>query len=356
MKKRLIFSFLVFIFTFFVINKVSKLFLENTKQENKRTEYIAQVFGKNNVKDYLKVSSEHSLQRIYEPYVEFKEQERLNDFTSVSRLGNRCNYNFVKLCKEPRGGSNEIWFFGGSTAFGQGLKNDETVTYYIEEISNNKFKAINFGAGGFSSTQSRILFQNLLTNFPPPYAAVFLNGNNDFLNTQKFNETQLSSRIRDNFNKSFKDNLKIYLKERISKLNFIRLINEKFLPKKSIKKIPKNNQEIIKISKILSINHDINLKIGKHFDTKIINILQPAPIYNNSYKTSNTPDVFKLKKTDVEYSNLKNGYDYILEKHNQNYFDLSNLKINKPMYIDTFHYTKEFNRAIAIEIVNKLGQ
>ena len=113
MKKRLIFSFLVFIFTFFVINKVSKLFLENTKQENKRTEYIAQVFGKNNVKDYLKVSSEHSLQRIYEPYVEFKEQERLNDFTSVSRLGNRCNYNFVKLCKEPRGGSNEIWFFWG---------------------------------------------------------------------------------------------------------------------------------------------------------------------------------------------------------------------------------------------------
>jgi len=144
--------------------------------------------------------------------------------------------------------------------------------------------------------------------------------------------------------------------KKISKLNFIRLINEKFLPKKSIKKIPKTSQEIIKISKILSINHDINLKIGKHFDTKIINILQPAPIYNNSYKTSNTPDVFKLKKTDVEYSNLKNGYDYILEKHNQNYFDLSNLKINKPMYIDTFHYTKEFNRAIAIEIVNKLGQ
>ena len=356
MKKSLIFSFLIFILTFFVINKVSKLFLESTDQESKRTEYIAQVFGKNNVKDYLKVSSEHSLQRIYEPYVEFKEQERLNDFTSVSRVGNRCNYNFIKLCKEPRGGSNEIWFFGGSTAFGQGLKNDETVTHYIEEISNNKFKAINFGAGGFSSTQSRILFQNLLTNFPPPYAAVFLNGNNDFLNTQKFNETQLSSRIRDNFDKQFKDSLKIYLKERISRLNFIKLINEKFLPKKSIKKIPKNNQELLKISNLLSINHDINLKIGKHFDTRIINILQPAPIYENSYKTSNTPDVFKLKKEDVEYSNLKNGYEYISKKNNQNYLDLSNLKINKPMYIDTFHYTKEFNRAIAIEIINKLGQ
>ena len=200
------------------------------------------------------------------------------------------------------------------------------------------------------------MFQNLLTKLSPPYAAVFLNGNNDFLITHKLNETQLSGRIRNNYNKPFKDSVKIYLKERILRLNFIKLINEKFLPKKSIKKLPKTSKEILKISNLLSINQDINLKIGKHFDTKVLNILQPAPIFDNSYKTSNTPDIFKLKKKNVEYSNLKNGYEYILEKPNQNYLDLSKLKINKPMYIDTFHYTKELNRAIAIEIINKLSQ
>ena len=356
MTKRLIFSFFVFVLTFFIINKVSKLFLGNNSIEANRVNYFLQVFGKKHADDYIKVSIEQSVIRIYEPYIEFKEAPRLNDFTSVSKMGNRCNLNFIKICKEATGGNDEIWFFGGSTAFGQGLKNNETITYYIEELTNNKFKAINFGAGGFSSTQSRILFQNLLTKLPKPYAAVFLNGNNDFLNTQRYNETQLSYIIRENFDKKFKEHLKDYLKKRATRLNVVRLINDTFFLKEEENKKPilKSPQQIFKIANLLSINQDINLKVGELFNTKVINILQPVPISEDSYKSSNTPDIFKLKKTDVAFLNLKNGYEYVLNNSNYNYMNLSDLKVNKPMFIDTFHYTKELNKAIAIEIVNKL--
>ena len=36
------------------------------------------------------------------------------------------------------------------------------------------------------------------------------------------------------------------------------------------------------------------------------------------------------------------------------YLNLSKLKINKPMFVDAVHYSKEFNMAIANEIVNYL--
>ena len=54
-------SFIIFIIIFFIINKISKNFLETTKWEkDNRKSYVEKVYGKEQVKDYLKVIEEQT--------------------------------------------------------------------------------------------------------------------------------------------------------------------------------------------------------------------------------------------------------------------------------------------------------
>ena len=107
-------SFIIFIIVFFIINKISKNFLEITKWEkDNRKSYVEKVYGKEQVKDYLKVIEEQTSALKYEPFIEFKEQPRSGKFVSVSQKGNRCNKNDIPNCDGPLGGKNEIWIFGG---------------------------------------------------------------------------------------------------------------------------------------------------------------------------------------------------------------------------------------------------
>ena len=215
-KRPLLFSFIILITLLFVINKVSKI-LEVTKFEKRNNiNFIEKVYGKDNAEEYAKVILEQTTTLKYKPFVEFTEHYRSGDFTSVSNFGNRCNQNYINICKEPSGGKEEIWVFGGSTVFGYGVKNDETITSYIEKITKNKFKVINFGSGFYYSTQERILFQNLLIELPSPHAAVFVDGYNDFLKRHNYNETAISEAIRYKINKTSKDDLIDYFKERIN--------------------------------------------------------------------------------------------------------------------------------------------
>ncbi len=354
-KRPLLFSFIILITLLFVINKVSKIFLEVTKFEKRNNiNFIEKVYGKDNAEEYAKVILEQTTTLKYKPFVEFTEHYRSGDFTSVSNFGNRCNQNYINICKEPSGGKEEIWVFGGSTVFGYGVKNDETITSYIEKITKNKFKVINFGSGFYYSTQERILFQNLLIELPSPHAAVFVDGYNDFLKRHNYNETAISEAIRYKINKTSKDDLIDYFKERINRLNFVRLIKEKIFIEKGEKLSIFTPEGILKNSNLLKNNQEINSSIGEHFNVKVLNILQPVPIFHDSYDTSNIPDAFKLVDQDVDFINLKNAYEYFLNNSNHKYLNLSKLKINKPMFVDAVHYSKEFNMAIANEIVNYL--
>ena len=138
-KRPIIFFIIIFLIFFIFINKLSKNFLQQTKLEKRKIpEYIEQVYGKKNVEDYQKVLLEQTTEFKYKQFVEFIEQERSGEFTSVSSMGNRCNYNGLSKCKTPDGGKNEIWLFGGSTTFGYGVKNDETISAYLEKLFDKK--------------------------------------------------------------------------------------------------------------------------------------------------------------------------------------------------------------------------
>ena len=348
---------LILLLIFITVNKTSKFFLDQTKfEKDSRPNFVEKVYGKENKDDYLIVLEEQSYPLKYKPFIEFTEQARLGKFVTVSEIGNRCNENNLNKCSGPSGGINEIWLFGGSTSFGYGVKNDETIAAYLEKLFEGKKKVINFGSGYLYSTQERIYFQNLLTHLEPPYAAVFIDGSNEFANLSLPSESAISSAIRDNLNKKSKDVFIEWLKTRITRLNVYRLSKQIFSDEKKDDKTFKvaSKKKITQLIKRLNENHKINEVVGSLYGIKVLNVLQPPPIYEYSPDITKAPERF-LNFNEETLINNKLAYKILSQKENfrnnsRSFLNLKNFKINDAMYVDTWHYTPKFNKAIATEI------
>ena len=75
--------------------------------------------------------------------------------------------------------------FGGSTMFGYAVSDDQTVAAYLQTIlqssGGRRVCVYNFGRRSSSSTQERILFEQLLRDGVRPNLVAFMDGLNDFL-------------------------------------------------------------------------------------------------------------------------------------------------------------------------------
>ena len=367
--KKIIYSVIIILVFLIIANKISKQFLNQTKFERvDHIENLKVIYGKE-FEDYIDVYINQSNAMMYEPLTEFKEKPKNSKFVSVSELGNRCIEINLKNCKPAKGGENEIWIFGGSTVFGYGLKNDETIAAYLNELVKNK-RVINFGQGYYNSNQSRIYFQNLLTFLPKPHAAIFLEGFNDFKNNQINNyKTPTKTALSDNYrilinNREVSTNQKIFkwFGERFNRLNFVRLI-------KQIQRNKKDNADtdIIKINNLekayvtlvnrLMTNFTINKSIGQKLEIKILNILEPIALSKDKYSTSGLPDsYFKDFEKDVFHYNKI----YEIIENNKNFLNLIdlylvNLNIDEKMFVDRTHFSKNLSKEIALKIQEKLN-
>tara|TARA_B100000780_G_C21112701_1_gene449813 strand:- start:1345 stop:2442 length:1098 start_codon:yes stop_codon:yes gene_type:complete len=344
---------LIFLILFIAVNKISKRFLDQYNFETRTMpNYLEKVYGKENIEDYQTVISEQSGMLDYKPFVEFAEKKKLGKFTSVSDFGNRCNRNSISKCELPKGGKKEIWMFGGSTTFGYGVKNDETIAASIERHLNGDYRVINFGAGYYFSTQERILFNNLLLEFPAPHSVIFLDGVNDFYRSYAYNQTFYSNNIKYKMSKTSGDDLRDYFKERYYRLNIVRLINEfKFKKQKININKSLDDKKISELVNVLINNQKINQSTGQNYNIKILNILQPAPIFDDSYSTSKVIQEFKQND---KIAKVKLGYELYLTQKDDSVLNLSELMIKEPMYVDTFHYTPKFNDVMANIAIMKL--
>ncbi len=354
------FGLIIFIIIFIFLNKVSKNFLQQTELEKRKIpEFLKIVYGKDNVEDYKIVLQEQTTTFIYKEFVEFSEKKRSGKFTIVSQMGNRCNYNEQSKCNLPIGGKNEIWIFGGSTTFGYGVKNNETISAHLQNLLNNEFNVVNFGTGYYYSTQERILLNNLLTKLNSPYAVVFIDGLNEFYKDYNYHETAYTKLIKHKMNKSSTDDLVDYLNERFNRLNIVRLLREKFFNNKKNNLTKTKNgldkNELNDMVNILLNNQKIIKAISDEYKFKLVHILQPVPIFNDSYDTSNLPDEYKKNiKKNIKLQKLKEGYDIYLSKNSKTAINLSNFKIKESMYIDRVHYSSKFNLEIAKQIMQNL--
>jgi hypothetical protein len=76
-----------------------------------------------------------------------------------------------------------VFVFGGSTTYGAGLADDETIPSRLQQAlagCNRDAAVFNFGRPHYFSTQERVLFEQLVASGHAPAVAVFVDGLNDF--------------------------------------------------------------------------------------------------------------------------------------------------------------------------------
>ena len=369
MMKKIIYLIIIILIVLTIANKISKQFLNQTKFDRiDRIENLKIIYGEE-FEDYIDVYKNQSNAMMYEPLTEFKEKPKNSKFVSVSELGNRCIKINLKNCKPAEGGENEIWIFGGSTVFGYGVKNDETIAAYLNELITDK-RVINFGQGYYNSNQSRIYFQNLLTFLPKPHAAIFLEGFNDFKNNQINNyksptKTALSNNYRILINnREVSTNEKIFkwFKERFNRLNFVKLINQIQNNKSDNRdtysvKVDNLEEAYSTLVKRLMTNFTINKSIGEKLEIKILNILEPIALSKDRYSSSGLPDSYfkNFEKSVFHYKKI-----YKIIENNNNFLNLTdlnlvNLNINEKMFVDRTHFSKNLSKEIAFKIHEKLN-
>ncbi|HSG40223.1 MAG TPA: SGNH/GDSL hydrolase family protein [Thermoanaerobaculia bacterium] len=119
----------------------------------------------------------------FNPYTQFQEKPFRGRFVNVVEPGYR-------LGRDPgpwpmAQGVHNVWVFGGSTTFGYGLPDGETIPSLLQASLRRRFpgapiRVYNFGQGYFYSAQELALLQSLLAaGSAPPQVAVFIDGINE---------------------------------------------------------------------------------------------------------------------------------------------------------------------------------
>lgn len=118
----------------------------------------------------------------YEPFTQFREAPFDGRYVRVRTEGFRSSGTDQPW--PPPADRPSVLAFGGSTLFGYGLSDGETLPARLEaalgEHCDDPPLVYNFGRSNYFSSQERILFQQLLAAGARPRAALFLDGLNEF--------------------------------------------------------------------------------------------------------------------------------------------------------------------------------
>jgi len=118
-----------------------------------------------------------------EALVQFREKQQSGRFSTVDGHGFR--HGLQQGPWPPESRFFNIYVLGGSTAFGYGVPNEDTIPSQLQRLLGRVDLArpprvYNFGRGAFDSTMERILFDKLISLGPKPDLVVFLDGLNEF--------------------------------------------------------------------------------------------------------------------------------------------------------------------------------
>ena len=325
-------------------------------------ETIAKLYNSNEVEVYRRTISEcwdsEIRKKRYEPLVEYVEDEYAGEFVNISDKGYRHNRHQYPLSRTKEKDTIRIFVFGGSTTFGYGVKDSETIPSYLqdylEQRTGVKVAVYNFGAGYWYSTMERIRFSQLATDGYVADYAVFIDGLNDFSFYYLPDMTPKSREIAHRHTASPWTQI-------VTSLNSMTLI-EKVLRRFGVKKPNLTGKvatkgEIKRSVDRLDYNRELLKRAGELVGTTAIFVHQPSPYFRFDENTRAVPltDSVKNQISSVA-ERIESAYELIEERKNQAYYQnlnmvwLQEFNIEGNMYVDYVHYSPAFNKAIADKI------
>lgn len=307
----------------------------------------------------------------YEPFTQFKERPYRGEYVNVDENGFRIGKNQGPWPPDPN--SFNIFLFGGSTAFGYGVRDEQTIASYLQEILSNRLKrdvrVYNFGRGSYYSTQERVLMEKLLVSGHVPDMAIFLDGLNEFYfhGDEPYGSDVLRQLIDGAGSRS--------IWALLDKLPMVRAAwSLKQLANKSLRKngdsgeqdgakrvpldkVTVNNESIINgvIKRYLENGKVIEAVAAAH-GVRPVFVWQPVPTYKHDL------DYHIFAGWGFgEHRYSKHGYRYMKElvKENHpgdNFLWCADINENarEPLYIDRVHYSAKMSKKLAATIADML--
>ncbi len=309
---------------------------------------------------------------IYEPFTQFKERPYQGKYVNVDRNGFRITKN-QHPWPPPAGGLN-IFLFGGSTTFGYGVSDDETIASHLQDYLTIRVgqdvRLYNFGRGWYYSTQERILFEELLASGLIPDLAIFMDGLNDFY--YHANKPQLTYRLSHFV--AQRQQLGYHVERFFSRTALMRAIrgvrnqlSNWFLGEETNGPFSQETDANAnggkfrdpKISDRVLERYQANKKIiegvSSSFGVQPIFVWQPVPMYQYDLQYHPTGK-FGSNAWWTQY-----GYERMADRNKKN--ELGNNFLwcgdiqkdeKQTLYVDTVHYSAGFSKTLAMYIANLL--
>jgi hypothetical protein len=212
---------------------------------------------------------------VYSSFTGFKERSRKGEFVSVSPQGFRYGSDPHQDVRAP--GSRKVCLFGGSTMFGYGVDDRNTIAAHLQTLLNAhrpdaRYSVFNFGRAAYYSAQESALFQELVRDGVRCDMALFLDGVNEHRLGPDFTHTQ--SVLYAAYNYSLPRFLLVGL-QNATLVNDIasRIVKPPPVPEPSVAAIVRGYRAAVAI----------DTQLAAVTGTRVVFVVQPLPGYRNRF-------------------------------------------------------------------------
>lgn len=309
----------------------------------------------------------------YAPYLEHKERPFTGKYVTVTKEGFRAGSDQAPWPPTPE--NFNIFMFGGSTMFGYGVADADTIPSalqaYLRQQTGQPVAVYNFGSSGYFSVQERVLFEQLLLAGHYPDLAIFLDGLNDFgrldgnpyytPKIQKMWETKPGDLwIAALFSTSISKGM-LAIKQRIAA--FARA-GKPASPEEpeTAEQWGIDNAELLSsvtnqvIQRYLA-NRELIKAIASANDIQTLFAWQPIPFFD--FAKANYP--FQERPWEISVNAANAGYRLMLSRREELTTDHGLLwladgqnDLDFPLYVDRLHYSARFNQTLAYRIGDEI--
>jgi len=296
---------------------------------------------------------------VYEAFTQHRPRAMRGRFTNVSPAGFRAIEDQGPWPPDP--GAFNVFLFGGSTAFGIALPDNQTIASFLQQRANQagctrRVQVYNFGRPTYFSSQERILFEQLLLTGTAPRVAVFLDGLNDFILPDGL--PYLTSHLTDSLDAEAQA-----LGGRRGDLG----LDVEFLPNLPIGRsaaTPSGDgaSQTAVLREVVArwlANRKLIEAIGQELGVQTVFVWQPVPVYHYdlSYHNFHT----ELSSFPEQVQPVRDGYELMSQTRSttdlgNNFLWLADLQQGRRenLYVDSIHYAAPFSSEIAESILRFL--
>ncbi|MFY9073861.1 SGNH/GDSL hydrolase family protein [Malaciobacter mytili] len=296
----------------------------------------------------------------YDSYVAWKRLPFKGELINITEEGIRKTPQHHNLKEDAK----TVYFLGGSTMWGLGSSDKQTIPAYFSKYSKGNFKTVNLAEPGYSSFQEYITLSIKLAKGGTPDLVIMYDGVNQAITLVK--EFNQFSHFEEKSIKSALEIKKIQDLKNITYSNyFYSIINpiskllEKIIKKNKEPLFDLNEQRVYESAIETIESWAMAKQIANSKGSKFIAILQPVsaigkPKIDHLNLDENLIETYKLLYTEIKKLLKTEKYKDI----SKSVYNLSNIfNIDKYLYYDYCHTSHEGNKIVAkkiIEIVDKL--